>query len=138
MKVVCPECDAVNNTDPGRTDPVCGRCKAPLEPRAPGYPLAVSDRDFEAQVIRVGLPVLVDFFASWCGPCRYLAPHLKAVARELTGRVKVVKLDTEANPVTAQRFRVTALPTLILFQGRELKRHEGLMDARGLREFAET
>lgn len=77
----------------------------------------VTDSDFEAQVLRAERPVLVDFYADWCGPCHMVAPEVEALAGELEGRLKVVKLDIDANPKTAERFGVMSIPTLLLFNG---------------------
>jgi thioredoxin 1 len=76
----------------------------------------VSDKTFEAEVIKSSEPVLVDFFAEWCGPCKAMAPALEQVAAELKGKVKVAKLDVDQNPEVTQKYRIQAMPTLILFK----------------------
>ncbi len=76
---------------------------------------ATSDHTFEADVLRSDLPVLVDFWAEWCGPCRALAPTIDQIAEEAAGRLRVFKLDVDANPATTQRFAIQSIPTLILF-----------------------
>jgi thioredoxin 1 len=84
-----------------------------------GATLVVSDADFDKEVLQSPEPVLVDFFAEWCGPCKAMAPALEQVATELKGKVKIAKLDVDSNPDTTQRFRIQAMPTLMIFKGGE-------------------
>jgi thioredoxin len=106
---------------------VCGRCGQPL---LDGRPLALTDADFERVTARTELPVIVDLWAPWCGPCRSMAPAFEQAARELKGRALLVKVDTDANPHTAARFQVRSIPTLLkLQQGREVARISGAMPA---------
>ena len=88
----------------------------------------VSDADFEATVLQSKEPVLVDFFAEWCGPCKAMAPALEQIASEMAGKVKVVKIDVDQNPGTTQKYRIQAMPTLIMFNGgKEVNRNVGAL-----------
>jgi thioredoxin 2 len=124
----CPQCGA-NNRVPGErlragARPVCGRCKTPLV--STGGPITVTDASFASLVEQSPQPVLVDFWAAWCGPCRMIAPVIEQLAAELSGRVKVAKLDVDSNPVTASRFGVQSIPQLLIFKGgREVDRLVG-------------
>lgn len=88
----------------------------------------VSDATFDAEVLKSSEPVLVDFFAEWCGPCKAMAPALDTVAKELQGKVKVVKIDVDQNPSVTTKYRIMAMPTLILFKGGQVAaQHTGAM-----------
>ncbi len=100
--------------------PICGRCKTPLPVREP---FTVTDASFADEVEQSALPVVVDMWAEWCGPCRMIAPALDAIAAEFAGRLRVAKLNVDQNPATSQRFEVQSIPLLVFFKdGREVDR----------------
>ena len=127
MHVVCGHCDAVNRVVSERVaEGRCGRCKQNL---FSGKPVAVDDANFEVHAARNDVPVVVDFWAEWCGPCRMMAPHFERAAAELEPRVRLLKLDTERAPQTASRFAIRGIPTLALLRGgKEVARQSGAMD----------
>jgi thioredoxin 2 len=129
MLLRCASCGATNRTSPQKVAegkaPRCGRCQAPLGVRA--APIAVTDASFASEVEASPIPVLVDAWAPWCGPCRQIAPAIEQLAQELAGRVRVAKLNVDENPRTAARFQVHSIPTLLVIAGgREVDRIVGL------------
>lgn len=100
--------------------------------------LSVTDSSFEQEVLASELPVLIDLYADWCGPCKQLSPLVEELARELEGRLKVVKIDVDKSPMIAQAFRVQSIPMLVVVhQGRPAQQHMGLLDRQGLRKLVE-
>jgi thioredoxin 2 len=137
VTVRCAFCGRLNRVDLDRVDagPKCAECKRPIRL---DRPLKVTDEDFDRVIEGAGVPAVLDCYADWCGPCRMMAPTLDEFARAETGRVLVLKLDTDANPVTARRLGIKGIPTLVAFRnGREVRRHVGLADMRVLRALAE-
>ncbi len=114
----CPFCLKLNRVDVSRAAdrPKCGGCGRPL---LLDRPVKLDDDDFDRLIADAEVPVLVDFHADWCGPCKIMAPLLDDLARERTGELLVAKLDTDANPRTPNRFGIRGIPTLILFEGGE-------------------
>lgn len=134
--VHCPFCAAANRVDLTRlaSGPKCARCGKPLRL---DRPQKVTDKDFDRTITGSSVPVLVDFYADWCGPCKVMAPTLDEFAHRRAGEALVVKLDTEANPATASRFGIRGIPTLIAFQGgKEKGRHVGVADMKVLEALA--
>ncbi|MCE0731222.1 thioredoxin TrxC [Halomonas sp. G15] len=131
----CPYCHAVNRVSRARLNdgPTCGKCKQPL---FTGEPVALTSANFRALVERSELPVVVDFWAGWCGPCKMMAPIFAEAARELEPRMRFAKLDTEAEQALAGRFGIRSIPTLIVFKGgREVARQAGAMQGSQLRQW---
>jgi len=133
--VACPACLAPNRIPRARLAqaPVCGRCRQPVLPAAP---LALAEASFDAYVGRTQLPVVVDFWAPWCGPCRAMAPSFEQIAAELGAQARFAKVNTDEAAQLGARFAIRSIPTLIVFrEGRELARASGALDMRSLRQF---
>ena len=131
MEIACSACSTRNRVPAKRLSDKakCAQCKTPLLPLATPVPIA-SAADFDELVRDATSPVLVDFWAAWCGPCRMVAPEVEKIAHTGAARVVVAKVDTEALPAVAQRFGIRSIPTLILFRnGAEAKRLSGAMPA---------
>jgi thioredoxin 2 len=134
MIIACPECTTQNRVPSARfrDHARCGKCKTSLSP--PAQPLQVeSEADFDELTRTSPLPVVVDFWAAWCGPCRMIAPELEQLARDRAAAIVIAKVNTEALPGVAARYGVQSIPTLIRFDsGREVKRVMGAMPAAAL------
>jgi thioredoxin 2 len=129
MLVVCPHCHAANRVAPERAgdDPVCGKCGTAL---LDGAPIVLDEARFDRFVGRSDLPVVVDFWAAWCGPCRMMAPQFEQAARELKGRAVFAKVDSDASPTLSSRLAIRSIPTRVMFrQGSEVKRQSGALQA---------
>jgi thioredoxin 2 len=117
--VACPFCDTRNSIEVARQGqgPKCASCKKPYHL---DRPIQVHEKDFDETVLNAGVPVLVDFYADWCNPCRAMAPALDQIAEELAGKALVVKVNTDAAPAVSQRYGVRSIPYFAGFSGGEM------------------
>ena len=136
--IVCPHCDAVNRmpSDKLNQQPTCGKCKQPL---FTAHPVELNSDNFMRHISRNDIPVLVDFWAPWCGPCKMMAPAFEQAAQRLEPGMRVVKLNTEEAQQIAAQYNIRSIPTLALFKGgREVARQAGAMDANNITAWARS
>ncbi|MDO9190445.1 MAG: thioredoxin TrxC [Sulfurimicrobium sp.] len=135
MNIVCPDCGAINRVPEERLgqNPKCGKCGVPL---LDGKPLELSAANFGRFVAKSEMPLVVDFWAPWCGPCKMMAPVFSQVAAEVKTRFRFIKINTEVEQALAQQFTIRSIPTLAIFRnGEEVDRVAGAMDAGSLKKW---
>lgn len=132
LHLVCPHCDAINRVPRSRPllEAKCGKCHDKL---FTARPLELTEQTFDRHASRSGIPLVVDFWAPWCGPCKMMAPAFAQAAKALEPRARLAKVNTEMDQRLAMRYGIRSIPTMIVFkQGRELARTSGAMDASGI------
>ena len=138
LHIVCPHCVAVNRipADKLGNQPGCGKCKQPL---FTAHPVELTATNFQQHITRNDIPVLVDFWAPWCGPCRMMAPAFEQAAARLEPKIRLAKLNTEEAQELGARYNICGIPTLALFKGgREIARQAGAMDASGIVQWVQA
>ena len=134
--IVCPHCNAVNRIPAARLadGPKCGRCHQPL---FDAHPMVLTAANFQQHIGRSDIPILVDFWAPWCGPCKQMAPQFQQAAAQLEPHVRLAKVDTEAEQTLGAQYNIRSIPTIALFhRGQEIARQPGAMGAQQIVEWA--
>lgn len=135
IHIVCPKCNGINRVPTSRLGdkPACGKCHSPV---LDGKPVNLSGQNFDRFIGSNDLPVVVDFWAAWCGPCKMMAPVFSQVSSEMASRMRFAKVDTEQSQDIAARYNIRSIPTMILFKdGKEVDRVAGAMDQNALKRW---
>jgi len=138
LHIVCPHCDGVNRVPAEKlgSQPACGKCKKSL---FDAHPVELNSSNFALHINRNDIPVLVDFWAPWCGPCRMMAPAFVQAAEQLEPGIRLAKLNTEEAQELGARYNIRSIPTLALFKGgKEIARQAGAMDVGGIVRWARS